>query len=465
MDLSAITLMQIKETVQRIEGKLDQMLEAPLKNAKKHFDSAIKRMSYKRTKDAYDLFDKVIDQATNAYNLLDNKDVSIVNFEGGIQAIQLLIFSEIARISYDEKRECFLPISLLKKSDISLLGNVLEEYVEGCIKKKENVKTSTWYSKTKELQNEAKVQNIVDTILNISYPYISESKGWTNMWTKITSFVPTVSITAMPQYLPMGAEDKTRVAVGVLTDKNEVLHMNIWRTEDMVFASAPFAQGHKIQSITGLMTIKISLTGVVLSSTGGAAQHQGGSLGQYCHDTDMGCYVQTNTEEGHERYKPQYIYPVDNGWYVGSTLGEKKGLFLENPTRSQTVPTTEWNYYGGKSWVSDPTLVISAGPLTSLCNILTVSASGPAAEKQSDKMGEFSRTERWFNGKPVFRNSQGRLLHQSPTQGWHVGRELGEAGLRGSMAHHCPSQERKWTYWDGSKRQPASVKIDCKVHG
>ena len=39
--------------------------------------------------DAYDMFDKVINEATNSYNLLDIKDVSIENFEGAIQAIQL----------------------------------------------------------------------------------------------------------------------------------------------------------------------------------------------------------------------------------------------------------------------------------------------------------------------------------------------------------------------------------------
>ena len=39
MDLSGITLMQIKETVKRIEGKVDKMLEAPLKKAKMHCEA------------------------------------------------------------------------------------------------------------------------------------------------------------------------------------------------------------------------------------------------------------------------------------------------------------------------------------------------------------------------------------------------------------------------------------------
>ena len=82
MDLSGITLMQIKETVQRIEGKVDQMLEAPLKNAKTHCDSAITRISNKFMEDAYHLFDKVINEATKAYNLLNKKDISMNDFQG-----------------------------------------------------------------------------------------------------------------------------------------------------------------------------------------------------------------------------------------------------------------------------------------------------------------------------------------------------------------------------------------------
>ena len=112
----------------------------------------------------------------------------------------------------------------------------------------------------------------------------------------------------------------------------------------------------------------------------------------------------------------------------------------------------------------DTTLVISPGPLSSLCDRLTVSASGPAAEKLAAKLGDFSRTEMWWHGQPVFKNSQGQLLHQSGKSGWIVGPELGKAGLSGSIAHHCPASEEKWTYFDGSKYRPASIKIECNVH-
>ena len=140
---------------------------------------------------------------------------------------------------------------------------------------------------------------------------------------------------------------------------------------------------------------------------------------------------------------------MDYKWRVGPTLGNT-ACKLYNPTKKQSMPLLGWMYYDDNtwSWHADATLVISPGPLSSLCDSLTVSASGPAAEMWPQCLGEFSRTEMWWNGKPVFTNSQGWLLYQSPAQGWYVGDKLGRAGLRGSMAHHCPSREKNWTYWD-----------------
>ena len=203
---------------------------------------------------------------------------------------------------------------------------------------------------------------------------------------------------------------------------------------------------------------------IVLSSAGGTARHQGGCLGQYCYDPDKGCYVQTNTEKGHELYHPRYLYPVDDGWWVGPTLGVRAGS-LRNRTQNQSLPLEGWRYYDGKTFISDTTLVISPGPLT-LCDTITVSASGPAAESRPDCLGEFSRTEMWWNGKPVFRNIQGWLMYQSSTQGWIVKPIFGYFGLSGSMAHHCPAREDKWTYFNRSKFQhlSASVKVKCNVH-
>ena len=62
----------------------------------------------------------------------------------------------------------------------------------------------------------------------------------------------------------------------------------------------------------------------VLSSSGGAALHQRGMLGQYEYDMDMGHYVQTNTERESEYYRAVYMYPdSDHRWWVGPCPGAK----------------------------------------------------------------------------------------------------------------------------------------------
>ena len=130
MDLSGITLNQIKETAQRIEEKVGRLLQAPLKNAKQHFDSAITRVTNDDNKDATSYFDKVIDEATKAFNLINHKDITIMGYQACIEATRLLIFSLIAKNSYDDKRECFVPFTLLrdevkKNSDLRTLSQTL----------------------------------------------------------------------------------------------------------------------------------------------------------------------------------------------------------------------------------------------------------------------------------------------------------------------------------------------------
>ena len=128
-------------------------------------------------------------------------------------------------------------------------------------------------------------------------------------------------------------------------------------------------------------------------------------------------------------------------------------------------PFTQWN--------PDPSLKITRGPMTSLCCTLKVELFHAAAEKYPDLQGEFTRTNRWLYGRPVFQNSHGRLLFQhndhsaTGNDGWDIGWELGKAYLRGLMARHCPSSENSWTYWNGIKMSKTNVSpliriFECK---
>ena len=199
---------------------------------------------------------------------------------------------------------------------------------------------------------------------------------------------------------------------------------------------------------------------VVISSTGGTAKREGGVLGQFEFDEDKGYYQQTSTEQDNKLFLAIYLFPDENDkWYVSSTPGGTKG-WLSNPSPSKTLPTSGWQYYDGKSWRDDPTLIISPGPLPPLARQFTVTATGAAAKMWPEYLGVFTRTERWWMGMPIYTNTQGKFLyHAGADDGWVIGNTLGKVMLSGSRAHHSPETEVNWKYWTGSEEKPASVTV------
>ena len=176
----------------------------------------------------------------------------------------------------------------------------------------------------------------------------------------------------------------------------------------------------------------------------------GGILGQYEYLEDQGYYVQSSTEQSNERFEVAYLYPdEDDNWWVGDVPGEKKG-WLRNPQPSKTPPTTGWQYkdHDKDRWEDDLTLTVSPGPLPPLPRTFNVTASGPTLWRWSSHMGVYTRTERWFNGRPVYVNTEGNLLYQGFRDGWLFGDELGWAAWWGSRTRHSPADEDSWTWGD-----------------
>ena len=479
MDLSGITLAQIKEAVQRIEEKVDALLEAPLKNAKQFFDFAITRVIHDDNKAACSFFDKVIDEATQAFNLVKKSKNSVKGFQSFIEAARLLIFSLIAKNSYDEKKECFVPFILLNQKKRNILVVDLEQYVTQCIAFKESVKTGGFFSSGAE--NREKVQNLLDSILKICYPYLSEIKQWTTMGSKISDQAhDNFTITVLPSYLPIGEEDKTRLFIGVDTAKNEPVFLDIWRTKDHVLTICQGIHSYKkIYNLSDKMqfnAFKNNRKTIVFTSTGSAAQRAGSLLGQYSFNPEEGCYVQTTTEKTSQAVRHYFLFHHKSSeWYVSEskTKTALTAEWLRNLSLSEEPPLDKWEYATHSPlsvWHKDAGLKATQGPLSSLCNTLKVTLFDYAAEKYHDLQGEFVRTERWLYGRPVFENSDGRLLFQhndhsaNGNDGWAIGWEVGTHYLRGLMAYHCPSHEKSWTYWNGIQMVTANVTITCDVH-
>ena len=181
--MTGLTLAQIKETIKRIEGKIYIILETPLKQAKDRFRAAFNMISHKDQKKAYDELKEVIHYATKAFFYMDSRDMTIADLEACVQATQLLIFSNILKFCYDESSETFLPFLTLSMIDKAKIATELMDIVNRCLENRKHVKKDSLFSRSSD--HKAKVQDILDTILQVTYPFISEGKGWTKSTTQI----------------------------------------------------------------------------------------------------------------------------------------------------------------------------------------------------------------------------------------------------------------------------------------
>ena len=245
LDMSGFTLAQILEIVKRIETKVDKMIKEPLNTAIDFFTDAMREIQNECPKDAYNTLDKVIDNATKAFHYVSGNEVDSESFAESIKAIQLLIFAKITRYSYDEERNCFLPFPTLPLNKVNLIGQTLEGYVKKSLEQKKNV-TTTLFSWESTLEQENKIQDTLDQVLKICYPYISQARGWTNMRTKINPNEKQFTIKVMPQYLPEGPEDAAKVVVGVKTGADQPCSVLLWRTTTHIFSMF----GQNIRAIT-----------------------------------------------------------------------------------------------------------------------------------------------------------------------------------------------------------------------
>ena len=93
--------------------------------------------------------------------------------------------------------------------------------------------------KSVNLPRKTEVQDRLDRILKIAYPFVSERKGWTDAETRITIEDDTVNIRVNPLFVPLGEDDEIKVAVGVLVDEDGdfpgFVYVWIWKEEGEIF--------------------------------------------------------------------------------------------------------------------------------------------------------------------------------------------------------------------------------------
>jgi len=149
---------------------------------------------------------------------------------------------------------------------------------------------------------------------------------------------------------------------------------------------------------------------VVLSSTAGAAEHQGYRLGEFVEAGEHGerpFYRQRDTEGS----KPQYLYFEDNCWQVSETLGNRND-YIKNCQDTQLPPTKNWEYVGDGGWSDDDTSLTLEFTTLSPCQLVRVAGEGEVVQKHGNggtkSLGDYRLEEgRWSSGRPVFKKVDG----------------------------------------------------------
>ena len=100
------------------------------------------------------------------------------------------------------------------------------------------------------------------------------------------------------------------------------------------------------------------------------------------------------------------------------------------------------------------------------CEAYVVAASGHAADLFPSYLGVFSFADKWWNGRPLLINSNGRLMyHGNQDYGWLLSSDLDNNVIRGTMSHLSPEREKNWLYWDSSSSsyKQASLNVTCVI--
>ena len=232
----------LQKKIVSIEKSVKKILDRPLKVANDFFFSSMTLMMNNDCNIAYSKLERVCEQATEAfhsYSVTDSDDkISIDTFKDIIEAVKLIIFSNIFIVSYDRRTEIFVPYVMLNSSKKKSIGIELEKWVENCISQRSKVNvlhTLLFWSESTRKKSET--QNLLDQVLNISYQFISEARGLTDMKTKIASDKSNLTVKLIPKFIPFGEEDKTEIILGVKefeSGERAVIKVFSWREKSFI---------------------------------------------------------------------------------------------------------------------------------------------------------------------------------------------------------------------------------------
>ena len=202
----------------------------------------------------------------------------------------------------------------------------------------------------------SEVQDVLDSVLKIAYPYISELEKLSQMKVNLSS-KDSIQLSLKPSLLPMSYEDRSELVVGLLTEGNKtsVVKVHVWRAKSQVWYKRNSKCFFKIsntetEDVVDMADATEACT-ITLTANGEATK---------AWHSPWGDYVATGAEHNEaavfRNSDGKYLYKHDDGtWCAGTWIGGS-GLVRSGTTAGAASPcpasvSSNWHYYEGE-WKS-----------------------------------------------------------------------------------------------------------------
>ena len=237
LDLMGFQLARLEKQVEEINKKLDVILSAPLKLAVDYMGKSMIHMENGSIADAIKEMEEVKRQAMKAFRYAEGQGAKTQTLKNAVLAKQLTILSEILVQSFDGTK--IVPFTLLDRAKKKTISSLIENEIDSVqtFHDSQNIRRFT-------LNRSAKVkakQDILDRLLQSSYPFISEGRGLSCPSAPLE--LP-YNLKLLPHLLPEGEEDGGWVKIGQKQGRS--FQVKVWKEGKMVLGS--WGRGEKPQS-------------------------------------------------------------------------------------------------------------------------------------------------------------------------------------------------------------------------
>merc|ERR1712038_184231 len=400
--LPDVTMYKIQESLKRVEANIDKILAAPLKMATTFFKTIGTDIMTENYEDAFNSIQRLDSEATKAFYYADGSNISVNSFKECAKAAKLKMFAAILKGSYDRQEKVFLPPHKLPPNKVAQIGLELENIAKQCLQQRSNVKTTKLLMLSSS-SKKSEVQDTLDSVLKMAYPYISEHKQLSSRKLSLAN-EDSIQFSVNLALLPMRYEDRTELVVGVVTDqrgnKKSVVKVHVWRGEHSVC----YEQNSKIfckrftneTNVARPLLARVGSSGLVkkanvvgednvvdmsdaalmcsitlsASGTGAAAEGWASFLGRFVATGEV--YQEAPV---YRNSVGMYLYRHSDGtWRAGYKIGAVGGIGFEimsvDTTAECPASISQWQYKAtGVSWCY-------FGDITVKCSVHTLVTEG-----------------------------------------------------------------------------------------